>query len=118
MAGRPHTLDLEPQLGAFAAGDVLSDVLRTVRLPGALFLVVGASSPWAIGVPEAARLAPPVLPRAQHCGYESEAAFSRTFKRVTGVPPATWRDQPAARASAPVQTGWRPPSRGAARQGV
>lgn len=24
-------------------------------------------------------------------GYESEAAFNRAFKRVTGVPPATWR---------------------------
>ena len=26
-------------------------------------------------------------------GYESEAAFSRAFKRATGVPPATWRAQ-------------------------
>jgi AraC-like DNA-binding protein len=24
-------------------------------------------------------------------GYESEAAFSRAFKREVGVPPATWR---------------------------
>jgi AraC-like DNA-binding protein len=24
-------------------------------------------------------------------GYESEAAFNRAFKRVTGAPPATWR---------------------------
>jgi AraC-like DNA-binding protein len=26
-------------------------------------------------------------------GYESEAAFSRAFKRLVGVPPATWRRQ-------------------------
>ncbi len=26
-------------------------------------------------------------------GYESEAAFSRAFKRATGMPPATWRAQ-------------------------
>ena len=28
---------------------------------------------------------------AQEIGYESEAAFSRAFKRLTGQPPATWR---------------------------
>jgi AraC-like DNA-binding protein len=25
-------------------------------------------------------------------GYDSEAAFSRAFKKIVGVPPATWRD--------------------------
>jgi AraC-like DNA-binding protein len=24
-------------------------------------------------------------------GYDSEAAFARAFKRLTGVPPAAWR---------------------------
>ncbi len=28
---------------------------------------------------------------AQDVGYESEAAFSRAFKRLVGAPPATWR---------------------------
>ncbi|MNR47546.1 HTH-type transcriptional regulator YesS [compost metagenome] len=28
---------------------------------------------------------------AQEVGYESEAAFSRAFKRLVGLPPATWR---------------------------
>jgi AraC-like DNA-binding protein len=28
---------------------------------------------------------------AREVGYESEAAFSRTFKRLTGVAPAAWR---------------------------
>ncbi len=28
---------------------------------------------------------------AQEVGYDSEAAFSRAFKRATGLPPATWR---------------------------
>lgn len=31
-------------------------------------------------------------------GYESEAAFSRAFKRSTGVPPAAWRAASAAAA--------------------
>ena len=29
---------------------------------------------------------------AARVGYESEAAFSRAFRRSVGVPPATWRD--------------------------
>ena len=28
---------------------------------------------------------------ATRVGYESEAAFSRAFKRATGTPPAAWR---------------------------
>jgi AraC-like DNA-binding protein len=28
---------------------------------------------------------------AERVGYESEAAFSRAFKRATGSPPAAWR---------------------------
>lgn len=30
---------------------------------------------------------------AERVGYESEAAFSRAFKKVTGVPPGEWRKQ-------------------------
>ncbi len=30
---------------------------------------------------------------AQDVGYESEAAFSRAFKRVVGVPPTQWRER-------------------------
>jgi AraC-like DNA-binding protein len=33
----------------------------------------------------------PVARIAEKCGYESEAAFSRAFKREFGVPPASWR---------------------------
>lgn len=29
---------------------------------------------------------------AEEVGYESEASFSRAFKRVTGMPPSRWRD--------------------------
>jgi AraC-like DNA-binding protein len=37
---------------------------------------------------------------ALETGYESEAAFSRAFKRLVGVPPATWRRQRAASGAA------------------
>ena len=33
----------------------------------------------------------PIIRVAERAGYESEAAFSRAFKREFGVPPATWR---------------------------
>jgi AraC-like DNA-binding protein len=46
--------------------DVLSDVLRTVRLTGALFFPLEASSPWVDEIPGAAVFASVVLPGAQH----------------------------------------------------
>jgi len=30
---------------------------------------------------------------AEDVGYESEAAFSRAFKKLVGAPPASWRRQ-------------------------
>ena len=46
--------------------DPLSDVLRMVKLTGALFFIVDASSPWGVEVPSADTFASNVLPRAQH----------------------------------------------------
>jgi AraC-like DNA-binding protein len=37
---------------------------------------------------------------AEDVGYESEAAFNRTFKKLVGTPPATWRRQRGAAAHA------------------
>ncbi|HEU5296285.1 MAG TPA: helix-turn-helix transcriptional regulator, partial [Burkholderiaceae bacterium] len=33
---------------------------------------------------------------AERCGYESQAAFNRAFKREFGMPPAAWRRSAAA----------------------
>jgi len=46
--------------------DPLSDVLRAVRLSGAWFFLVDATSPWWTEVPKGAAIAPAVLPRTQH----------------------------------------------------
>ena len=46
--------------------DVLSDVLHTVRLTGALFFPMEVSSPWVDEVPSAAEFTAIVLPGAQH----------------------------------------------------
>ncbi len=51
---------------AKAGKDVLSDVLRAIKLTGALFFRVDASSPWSVEVPEADSFARSILPRAQH----------------------------------------------------
>ncbi len=55
---------LAPTTGAEV--DVLSDVLRTVKLTGALFFRLEASSPWADEIPGATIFAPTVLPGVQH----------------------------------------------------
>ena len=71
-----HTPRREPAQQLIAAGrpfppvspgkDVLSDVLRAVKLTGALFFWVDASSPWSVDVPQAEAFARIILPHAQH----------------------------------------------------
>jgi AraC-like DNA-binding protein len=46
--------------------DALSEVLRAVRLSGAAFFDVHATSPWVAETPPAREIAPHVLPGAQH----------------------------------------------------
>lgn len=56
-----------------------------------------------------------VAAAAREVGYESEAAFSRAFKRLVGVPPASWRHKPdasfACDGSGPTSARARPASR-------
>jgi AraC-like DNA-binding protein len=47
------------------AADTLSDVLRTVRLTGALFFLTDAGAPWVSEVPASPVFAPTVLPGAE-----------------------------------------------------
>jgi AraC-like DNA-binding protein len=46
--------------------DTLSNVLRAVRLRGAVFYYVDGSSPWAVGAPPAQELIPAIMPGAEH----------------------------------------------------
>jgi AraC-like DNA-binding protein len=52
--------------GQSPGADVLSDVLRSIRLTGALFFPFQASSPWADAIPAAPQLVSSILPGAQH----------------------------------------------------
>jgi AraC-like DNA-binding protein len=63
-AASDSAVDAAP--GPGATGDVLSDVLRTIRLTGALFFPFEGSAPWADEIPTATALVPSILPGAQH----------------------------------------------------
>jgi AraC-like DNA-binding protein len=52
--------------GAQRLADPLSSVLRAVRLRGAVFFLVEASTPWLAETPSGRELAPKVMPGAQH----------------------------------------------------
>ncbi|MBO6636338.1 MAG: cupin domain-containing protein, partial [Parvibaculum sp.] len=48
------------------AADVLSDVLKTVRLTGAAFFSVEAGEPWVAEQPVREMVLPKILPGAEH----------------------------------------------------
>ena len=58
--------DQASETHAASAADTLSDVLETVRLTGAFFFVVEASTPWVAEAPASLTLAPVILSRGQH----------------------------------------------------
>ena len=70
-----------------AGFDPLSDVLRTVRLTGALFFLVEASDPWGIEVPAADRYAGIVTPGAQHVVSYHVMLEGSGWVRMPGLEP-------------------------------
>ena len=48
------------------AADPLSDLLKTVRLTGAVFFEIVAEDPWAVGSPAREQILPKILPGADH----------------------------------------------------
>ena len=48
------------------AGDTLSDVLRAVRLRGAVFFYVHANDPWVAETPPGQEIIPAILPGVDH----------------------------------------------------
>ena len=68
--------------------DVLSDVLQTVRLTGAVFFPMETSSPWVDDVPAATEFASIVLPGAQHVVSYHIVRQGRCWAALRGRPPA------------------------------
>jgi AraC-like DNA-binding protein len=60
-AGTLPGLTERPQMG-----DILSDVLRSVRLRGVIYFYVGGTGDWAAEAPPSCEIADAVLPGAQH----------------------------------------------------
>jgi AraC-like DNA-binding protein len=67
--------------------DLLSDVLRAVRLTGALFFAVDAAHPWGVDVPRADRIAPAILPGAQHVVSYDIVLKGSGWVRMAGMDP-------------------------------
>src|SRR5689334_19314198 len=66
MTDRPGRLLPHPPLAPAAApADPLSDVLKTVRLRGAVFFMLDMSAPWAGAMPDGTVLAPLIVPNAE-----------------------------------------------------
>lgn len=77
-------LDHAAELDAFGALDPLSDVLRTVKLKGALYFLVDATSPWCVDVPAAGAFAQIILPSARHVISYHVAVAGRGLASVPG----------------------------------
>jgi AraC-like DNA-binding protein len=67
--------------------DILSDVLRAVKLTGALFFAVDAAHPWGVDVPRADRIAPVILPGAQHVVSYDIVLKGSGWVRMAGMDP-------------------------------
>jgi len=68
------------------SADTLSDVLRAVRLKGAIFFSIHASYPWVIESPRSALLAPHVMPGAQHVIAYHVVASGGCYAGLPGEP--------------------------------
>jgi len=72
--------------------DPLSEVLRTVKLTGALFFLVDATSPWGVEVPHASSFGPLILPRAQHVVSYHIVLQGTGYAQLPGTPPARFAE--------------------------
>lgn len=69
------------------SGDVLSDLLRAVRLRGALFYSIHGSDPWMAGAPRSRDLIPAIMPAAEHLIEFHGVAKGSCWATVDGLPP-------------------------------
>jgi AraC-like DNA-binding protein len=67
--------------------DTLSDVLRAVRLTGAVFFDVEASAPWVVEAPAVREVASYVLPGAEHVIEYHLVVAGSAYAGIAGEPP-------------------------------
>jgi len=68
-------------------GDTLSDLLRAVRLRGAIFFHVEATAPWVVEAPEARAVIPGVLPGVDHMMEFHIVARGSCWAAIVGQEP-------------------------------
>lgn len=83
----PETETRELAAHGPSGADPLSDVLRTVRLTGALFFLTDAASPWAMELPAASTFAPIILPGAQRLISYHIVTNGSCWGGLVGEPP-------------------------------
>jgi len=66
VAEPPPPSPASPAAERRAVSDTLSEVLRAVRLTGAVFFAIDASEPWVTEAPPAAAVAPHIMPGVEH----------------------------------------------------
>jgi AraC-like DNA-binding protein len=71
------------------AADPLSDVLKTVRLTGAVFFEIAGKAPWVAESPPRERLLPKILPGAEHLIAYHVVTEGRCFGALVGGEPVT-----------------------------
>ncbi|MCZ4316777.1 AraC family transcriptional regulator [Comamonadaceae bacterium G21597-S1] len=84
------TADNDQASGSPAAAsgfDVLSDVLRCIRLTGSMLFLVDAHTPWMSWAPRAQDFQPVVLPCAQHLVSFHVVTQGSCWAGLDGVPP-------------------------------
>ena len=69
------------------SGDTLSDLLRTVRLRGALFYYIEGSSPWVAEAPRASDVIPAIMPGVEHLIEFHGIAAGSCWAALTGASP-------------------------------
>jgi AraC-like DNA-binding protein len=69
------------------AADVLSDLLKTVRLTGAAFFDVAAKEPWVAEQPSREMVLPKILPGAEHLIAYHVVTEGRCFASIIGGKP-------------------------------
>jgi AraC-like DNA-binding protein len=67
--------------------DTLSDVLRAVRLRGAVFFYIDGSSPWTAETPPAREIIPAIMPGAEHMIEFHGVIEGSCWAAIVGEPP-------------------------------
>lgn len=67
--------------------DTLSDVLRAVRLRGAVFYYIDGSSPWVAEAPPAREIIPAIMPDAEHMIEFHGVIKGSCWAAIAGEPP-------------------------------